>query len=383
MKGVTINVTENIFDEASYEVEFLNCIIDKADDFRVIDSDGHFSDFVGVHISKIRQGKLFLKDILRPVDRDNVFKKLCKKNSKYVYIDFNILDKDDKPVFIHCTAQNYEGSTLCRLVFADVSKSREKNMELKEKAEEYSNLIDLVTGGVCLFRVTPEMHFEILYINEACCRLFGTTKENYDWRAYDINELIYKKDKTLVYQAIGRSLATGEEIDLEFRVLTHKDEFMWCKCNAAVQKYDSAGSPIFHAVFTDITKIKQAEKRVDEVNDKLINLLENLSGAMFFSDLNRPFLTDYVSGDFIRLIGYSRDTFESRYQNDLGKLIGEDVKELENKIRSQVAKGGKSEITYTINTKKAGAVSVRDVRKLVSQNDGTKALICELEVIGE
>ena len=370
-----------MFNDTSYEVEFLNCIIDKADDYRVIDSDSHFADFVGVHISKIRQGKLFLKDIIRPIDRDTIFKALCKKNSKYVYIDFNILNKDGYPVFIHCTAQNYSDSTVCRLVFADVSKSREKNRELEARANEVSHLIDLVSGGVCLFKVTPDMHFQIRYINEACCRLFGTTKENYDWRAYDINELIYKRDKTVVYQAIGRALATGEELDLEFRVITHKDEYMWCKCNAAVQKYDSDGSPIFHAVFTDITKIKEAERRVDEANDKLINLLENLSGAIFFAGLDNPFLTDYVSGDFARLIGYSRDVFESRFGNDLSKLIKEDTAELERSIKAQVSKGGKSEITYTISAKNATAVTVRDIRKLVTQTDGTNTLICELERI--
>lgn len=370
-----------MFNDASYEVEFLNCIIDKSDDFRVVDSDGHFADFVGVHISKIRQGKLFLKDIIRPIERDTIFKTLCKKNSKYVYIDFNILNKSGHPVFIHCTAQNYSDSNLCKLVFADVSKSREKNRELEERANEVSHLIDLVSGGVCLFKATPEMHLQILYINEACCRLFGTTKENYDWRAYDINELIYKRDKTVVYQAIGRALATGEELDLEFRVITHKDKYLWCKCNAAVQKYDSDGSPIFHAVFTDITKIKEAERRVDEANDKLINLLENLSGAIFFADLDKPFLTDYVSGDFTRLIGYSRDVFESRFGNDLSKLIKEDTAELEHGIKTQVAKGGRSEITYTLSTNSATAVAVREVRKLVTQTDGTKTLICELEAI--
>ena len=374
-------MTENIFNDASYEVEFLNCIIDKSDDFKVVDSDSHFADFVGVHISKIRQGKLFLKDIIRPIERDTIFKALCKKNSKYVYIDFNITDKDGRSVFIHCTAQNYSDTNLCRLVFADVSKSREKNRELEERANEVSHLIDLVSGGVCLFKVTPEMNLQILYINEACCRLFGTTKENYDWRDYDINELIYKKDKTVVYQAIGRALATGEELDLEFRVLAHKDKYLWCKCNAAVQKYDSDGSPIFHAVFTDITKIKEAERRVDEANDKLINLLENLSGAIFFADLDKPFFTDYVSGDFARLIGYSRDVFESRFGNDLSKLIKEDTSELEHAIKTQVAKGGRSEITYTLSAKNATAVAVRDVRKLVTQTDGTKTLICELEAI--
>lgn len=370
---------DNKIEEHSYEVEFLNCTVDKADDFKIIDSDSHFADFAGIHPSKIKQGKLFLRDILKPADRDFVFKKICKKNTKYVYIDFDILDKNNEPVFIHCSAKNYENSTLCRLVFADVSKSREKNRKLKEKATEANYLIDLVAGGVCLFKVTPEMHFDVIYINDACCRLFGTTKESYKERVYRIDELMHPKDKTIVYQAIGRAMATGEPLDLEYRVMTHRDEFIWCKCNAAVQKYDEDGSPIFHAIFTDITRIKTAEKRADEANEKLINLLENLTGAIFFASLEKPFLTDYISGDFVRLIGYSRDEFEQRFGNDLSKLIGENSKELEKSIKAQVSKGGRAEITYKINARGARKALVRDIRKLVTQQDGTQTLICELE----
>ena len=370
---------DNKIEEHSYEVEFLNCTVDKADDFKIIDSDSHFADFAGIHPSKIKQGKLFLRDILKPADRDFVFKKICKKNTKHVYIDFDILDKNNEPVFIHCSAKNYENSTLCRLVFADVSKSREKNRKLKEKATEANYLIDLVAGGVCLFKVTPEMHFDVIYMNDACCRLFGTTKESYKERVYRIDELMHPKDKTIVYQAIGRAMATGEPLDLEYRVMTHRDEFIWCKCNAAVQKYDEDGSPIFHAIFTDITRIKTAEKRADEANEKLINLLENLTGAIFFASLEKPFLTDYISGDFVRLIGYSRDEFEQRFGNDLSKLIGENSKELEKSIKAQVSKGGRAEITYKINARGARKALVRDIRKLVTQQDGTQTLICELE----
>ena len=370
---------DNKIEEHSYEVEFLNCTVDKADDFKIIDSDSHFADFAGIHPSKIKQGKLFLRDILKPADRDFVFKKICKKNTKYVYIDFDILDKNNEPVFIHCSAKNYENSTLCRLVFADVSKSREKNRKLKEKATEANYLIYLVAGGVCLFKVTPEMHFDVIYMNDACCRLFGTTKESYKERVYRIDELMHPKDKTIVYQAIGRAMATGEPLDLEYRVMTHRDEFIWCKCNAAVQKYDEDGSPIFHAIFTDITRIKTAEKRADEANEKLINLLENLTGAIFFASLEKPFLTDYISGDFVRLIGYSRDEFEQRFGNDLSKLIGENSKELEKSIKAQVSKGGRAEITYKINARGARKELVRDIRKLVTQQDGTQTLICELE----
>lgn len=376
-------MTENsIIDENLYEVEFLNCTVDKAQDFKIIECDSHFAEFAGIHQSKIKQGKLFLRDILKPVDREYVFKKICKKDTKYVYINFEILNHKKEPVFIHCTAKNRENSSLCRLVFADVSKSREKSEWLKQQANTANSLIDLVAGGICIFRVTPEMHFDALYMNEACCRLFGTTKESYRKREYRLDELIHSEDKTIVFQAIGKAMATGEGLDLEYRVMTHRNEFIWCSCSAAVQKYEADGSPVFQAVFTDITRIKQAEQKADAANEKLINLLENLTGAIFFASLDKPFSADYISGDFVRLIGYSRDDFEQRFGNDLGRLT-ENPALLEAEIKKQVSKGGKSEVTYKIKAKGAKTVLVRDIRKLVTQHDGTKTLICELEELSD
>ena len=53
---------------------------------------------------------------------------------KSIYTDIDIANKSGEPVYVHCTAQNYENSPLCRLVFADVSKSREKNRRLNPNA---------------------------------------------------------------------------------------------------------------------------------------------------------------------------------------------------------------------------------------------------------
>lgn len=371
---------ENNISENSYEVEFLNCTVDKSQDFKIIDCDSHFSEFAGIHPSKIKQGKLFLRDILKPVDREYVFKKICKKDAKYVYIDFDILNSEKEPVFIHCSAKNYENSPLCRLVFADVSKSREKKRELEQQASVANSLIELVAGGVCLFKVTPDMHFDVVHINETCARLFGTTVESCSKREYRLDELIHPDDKTIVYQAIGRAMATGEGLDLEYRVMKHRDKFIWCNCSAAVQRYEEDGSPVFQAVFIDITKNKEAEKRADKANEKLINLLENLAGAIFFASLENPFVPDYISGDFVRLIGYSRDEFESRFGNNLGKLIDNSA-ELEKEIKKQVSKGGKAEVTYKIKAKGVKTALVHDTRKLVTQQDGSKTLICELQEI--
>ena len=139
-------VNENT-EERAFEVDFLNCVVDKEDNFRVIDSDSHFSSFFGVHPSKIHQGKLFLQEIIIPPERQEVLSKICKKDSPYIYMDFDVIKKDGRRDFVHCTAQNYENSSLCRLVFADVSRSREKTEKLREQAREVNHLIDLVCGN--------------------------------------------------------------------------------------------------------------------------------------------------------------------------------------------------------------------------------------------
>lgn len=372
-------MNDNLVDR-TYEVEFLNCIVDKADDFKIIEADSHFAEFSGVHISKIHQGKLFLQDILKASDRQSFFEKICKKDSKYIYTDVNLLNSDDEAVFVHCTAENFEDSSLCRLVFADVSKSREKTRRLKEKAREINHLIDLVAGGVCLFKVTPDMHFEALYLNQGACRIFGTAKDSYRNRVYRIDDLIYPEDKTVVFQAVGKAMATGENIDLEYRVLTHRNQFIWCKCNAAVHRYDEDGSPIFHAMFTDISGVKAAEKRADEANLKLVNLLKNLSGAIFFSTVERPFECDLISGDFVKLIGYSRSEFFERFDGDFSRLIGEKADAVARKIQKDVVKGGKCSAEYQLNARGARTVNVTDVRKLITQSDGTQVLMGELFV---
>lgn len=292
-----------------YEVEFMNLIVDKADNLKVVDSDSHFSEFTGVHPSKIKEGKLFLHDFIKPAYREQIMKILCKKNSPYVYFNAEFTDRNGNDVFIHCTGQNWDNSTLCRLTLADVSKLQLKQEELDRRAKEMDHLIDMVEGGVCLFKITSDMHIVAQYLNEAACRLFGTTKELYKMQQHCLDELIHPEDKSLVFQAIGKSMATNDPIDTEFRTIVHEGEYRWCKINAAIQSYDSDNHPIFHAVLTDITSIKEAEKQTDLMYAQLIKIFKNVPTPVFSATVEEPFVADLVSEDFMKFIGYTRSFF--------------------------------------------------------------------------
>lgn len=357
----------------------MNLEADKADNLRVIDSDSHFSDFTGVHPSKIKQGKLFLIDIIKPVYREAVMKALCKKSSPYVYFSAEIRDKNGNDVLVHCTAQNFEDSSKCKMTLVDVSKSEEKQERLRNQAKEMNYLIDLVAGGVCLFKVTQQMHIETMYLNEGACKMFGTSKNTYKARLHRLDELIHPDDKSLVFQAIGKAMATGEGIDVEFRSIMHKGEYKWCKVTAAIQRYDEDNNPVFHAMITDITNVKETEEQADRYNDTLVELLKNIPDPVFYTDADDVLGLKIVSEDFMRFLGYTRTYLFDEHDGRLDYLIPDrEIKYVEATIKKQIEADGTSKVRYSVRTKSGKFYVVEDKRKKVVDENGVVSLVGRL-----
>lgn len=359
----------------AYDVEFMTCVIDKADNLCVKDSDSHFSDFVGVHPSKIKQGKLHFLDLLVPQDRERIMQVICKKDSPHIYVDFYIKRKDDRMSLVHAAGVNVPNSTICHLTMADVTRSVEREEKLKAKTKEMNHLIDLVTGGVCLFKVNQDMHFEVLYANETCCKYFGTDKESILSRDYRIDELIHPDDKSMAFQSIGTAMATKKPIDIELRLITHKNEYIWCKMNSAIQRYDKDNCPIFHAMFSDITKLKEAEQNAEKQRLMLVNVLKNVPGPLFVTEPDNMFKMTIVSEDFMKLTGYSRKELFEYYDGDLTKLIPErDVTmakaSFENHKGDSVLKA-----TYSFRVKSGKYILVKDRRKLIETATGEVSVL--------
>ena len=354
----------------------MSCVVDKADGLRVLEADSHFSDFTGMHPSKISQGKLYLLDLLNSKDREDVMRKLCKKNSPYVYPNFYIKNKNGDYVYVHCIGQSIAGTTKSRLAFADVSRSAQKSEMLRHRADEMNRLIDLVEGGVCLFKVHHDMSVEPLYMNKTCRRFFGTAKDVYIGKVYRFEELFHTDDKSSLFQAIGSAMATHKPINMELRIMTHRDSFIWCKLDSAIQHYDGDGCPIFHAVFTDISKIKEAEQEADNQRDIMINAFKNCPGPLFLTDLDTPFIMKVVTHDFINLIGYSREELFEGLGGDLTHLIvPEDAERAERELAEGAAAGNVFNTTYSIKTKDGRLLEILDRRRVVENIGADKSTI--------
>lgn len=368
-------ITTSGNNEKTFDVGFMICVVDKSQDLVITECNAHFGEFVGIDENEIAEKKLSLYDLLLPIDREAITRKLCK-NTPYIYHDFHIKNSNDNAIFVHACGHNFPNSTLCCLTLADISSSVEKTKKYKDRAKEMNHLIDLVGSGVALFKVHSDMHFSPLYLNEACCRILGTTKELYRHQEAKIDEFIHPEDRSSVFQAIGKAMATKSPINLEIRIMAHKDKFFWCKMDASIHRYDNDGCPIFHAVFTDINDVKLDEEEADRQNDLLVRLFKNLPDALFYTSLNEPFKLQIVSSDFMKLIGYSRAEMFEKMNGDLRKImLKEDIEAAETAFGA-ISEGQKAvHATYSIKTKKGDIISVFDKRKIIEVKNEDKHTI--------
>lgn len=358
-----------------FDVEFLNCVVDKKKDFEVVDADSHFCEFVGVHYSKVKQGKLSLLDLLIPQSRQEIVEKLCKKNSPFVYLDLFLKDNNSKYNYVHCTVRNNDENSLCSITFADVSKVAEKSKKIRENAKTMNHLIDLITGGICLFKVEKDMHFKVLYANEACCRFFGTVKQDIKKREYRIEDFVHPKDKSAAFQAIGSAMATKKPIDMEIRILTHGQDYIWCKMNSDIQRYDKDGCPIFHAMFTDITEIKSAQKDADIQREKLLKILKNVPAPVFCASYENPFELTAVSTEFAESLGVSREEIIQKFSGDLTKIIDEGDIERVKKSFENMDDEKPRQVKYSLKLGDGEPIEICDRRKVVTLDNGEKYIV--------
>lgn len=258
-------------DDCNIEVELFYAVVDKSEDLKVVDFDSHFAELSGMHPSKIKQGKLSLLDMLKPCDREKLIKKLCSKN-RYIYTDFEILENLKKPIYVYSVCENITGTNLCRITMSEVVCEKErKGFKLIETDDFRYSLADEIICPVCLFRVDDEMQTEAFYMNKSCCRLFETTQESVKNNGFRIDLTVAEDDKTLLFQSIGTSLATGEPIDMYFHIYKNKFDIVRCRLRAGIAGYDRENKPVFNAVIDEPDDISQSTQYIFKNRAEVLN----------------------------------------------------------------------------------------------------------------
>jgi len=118
-------------------------------------------------------------------------------------------------------------------------------------------------------------------------------------------EAIHPGDHERTRAAIDQALATGEDLDIEYRVVSGT-QHRWVLVRGLVLR-DEAGVPSrIRGVVVDITKRKRAERALHESEQRIATILDAAAGA--FYSVDREGRTNLVSRGFLAMMGFADES---------------------------------------------------------------------------
>jgi signal transduction histidine kinase/PAS domain-containing protein/ActR/RegA family two-component response regulator len=122
---------------------------------------------------------------------------------------------------------------------------------------EIEALISRDPGSYAIYKVHSANQIETLFYSPDRPSFCGYSKEEYDALAKEASSLVLKEDRPLLNPIINKALATGEDVELNYRVLHKSLGFVWLHAIYRLIGYED-GSPVFFASLMNSTSETKA-----------------------------------------------------------------------------------------------------------------------------
>lgn len=152
----------------------------------------------------------------------------------------------------------------------DVSANRKVQKDLSVSEQRYQDLVNNSLEGIFVVEGN-----KIVFANSASYEISGYSKmELYE---KNFTELIYKDDVEMIVRNNTKRYASEDIEPYDFRMITKSGEILWLHINATKIKWKGKGAIL--CFVTDVTKRKQYEIDLKQMNEELIFLNKRLNNT--------------------------------------------------------------------------------------------------------
>ena len=145
--------------------------------------------------------------------------------------------------------------------------------------------------------------FEPIYVNDACLKLFGETRD--EWMKDDWEKRYQPGQVDILYSDAIPTVLQGLKWRGEFRIITPKGEKKQVIADWDAV-YDDEGELIcFYGIYTDITSLKKLKERLRQQNQYLNEIIDALPDPLIIKNKDHQWLV--VNRAFCQLLGKQRD----------------------------------------------------------------------------
>ena len=263
-------------------------------------------------------------------------KKLVGMSTKawHENLKYRFKNKFGKWRYVECTADLVGDKIL--MVSRDITERKLQEEKVIKFAEEWSKTFDSINDGISIH--SPD--FEILQVNNAICRLFGTTKEELiGEKCYSV---FHDKNSSISDCPLAKTIKSKKKETVEY----YEPKLKRWIFGATSPMFDEKGKiiKIVH-IIRDITERKQAEEELLEEKRKAEEYLD-VAGAIIIA-INKDYKVSLINKTGSKTLGYKRDEIIGK--NWFDNFMPEENIEETRAVFGKIMAGGLEEFEYFEN----------------------------------
>lgn len=240
------------------------------------------------------------------------------------------------------------------MLFKDITEKREATKQLAESEERYRTLADKSPNMVFI-----NQNGHIVYTNKRTEEMLGYTQEEVYAKDFDFRKLIAPKYIHQIEEAFKKHRAGEEVSPYEYDLVTKDGKIINSVITTKLIDYEGHKSIL--GIVTDITKYKQAQKKLEESEERFRTLFDSSADAIMI-------LTEdsFIDGNqsTLKIFGFKKVAdFVKMHPADLSPPIqpgGENSRDLSNRYIQEAFKKGSAHFDW-VHKKSDGTEFYADV----------------------
>jgi len=158
--------------------------------------------------------------------------------------------------------------------FRDISAQLQARAKLAESEERYRGIVNQSIGGIAEADATGRF----ITVNDRCCEMTGYTRE--ELLNLRMQDLTYPEDLPRSLELLGRLIAGGTPYEIEKRYIRKDGSVIWIHKSVSAIRDANGKVQSLIAVLIDITKSKQTEEALQQLNLQLETLVERRTSEL-------------------------------------------------------------------------------------------------------